>query len=109
MAQKPLVDAPIEITEIDQASNLVATYITSSSVENGSRIDVVVPQYSNSYAKSILNAFLPAGYPHSVTSDYLEYQIYVRILETERSSSLELRRIGLVASLLKLYCGNAII
>ncbi|KAF8862305.1 DUF647-domain-containing protein [Acephala macrosclerotiorum] len=76
MAQKPLVDAPIEITEIDQASNLVATYITSSSVENGSRIDVVVPQYSNSYAKSILNAFLPAGYPHSVTSDYLEYQIY---------------------------------
>jgi hypothetical protein len=32
-----------------------------------------IPKNSKSYAKSILNAFLPAGYPHSVTSDYLEW------------------------------------
>lgn len=43
MAQKPIQDAPIEIAEIDQANNLVATYITSSSGERGGRrIDVVV-------------------------------------------------------------------
>ncbi|KAE8453123.1 hypothetical protein EG329_012310 [Mollisiaceae sp. DMI_Dod_QoI] len=94
MAQKPIMGASIEITETDQANNLVATYITSPFGENASRVDVVVrdqfvglyqepalissqiPQNSTSYARSILNAFLPAGYPHSVTSDYLEYQIY---------------------------------
>ncbi|CZR59611.1 related to DUF647 domain protein [Phialocephala subalpina] len=74
MAQKPIMDEHIEITETDQANNIVATYITSG--ENGSRIDVVIPRNSNSYARSILSAFLPAGYPHSVTSDYLEYQVY---------------------------------
>ncbi len=90
MAQKPITGASIEITETDQANNLVATYITSPFGENASRVDVVVrdqfvglyqepalissqiPQNSTSYARSILNAFLPAGYPHSVTSDYLE-------------------------------------
>ncbi|KAK7977762.1 hypothetical protein PG996_003813 [Apiospora saccharicola] len=28
------------------------------------------------YAKDVLNIFLPAGYPHSVTQDYKPYQIY---------------------------------
>jgi hypothetical protein len=92
MAQKPLTNPSLEIEEIDQANNLVATYIQSSFNEKGGRIDVVVsypspmvlmcsffwlakqiPKNSNGYAKSILNAFLPAGYPHSVTSDYLEW------------------------------------
>lgn len=36
----------------------------------------MIPKNTNSYARSVLNAFLPAGYPHSVTGDYLEYQIY---------------------------------
>jgi hypothetical protein len=31
-----------------------------------------VPRGSTSFARSVLNAFLPAGYPHSVTDDYLE-------------------------------------
>ncbi len=42
MAQKPIMDAPIEIIETDQANNLVATYITSPSGGKGNRIDVVV-------------------------------------------------------------------
>ncbi|KAF2280621.1 DUF647-domain-containing protein, partial [Westerdykella ornata] len=28
------------------------------------------------YAQRILDVFLPAGYPHSVTEDYIQYQIY---------------------------------
>ncbi|CZT10646.1 related to DUF647 domain protein [Rhynchosporium agropyri] len=76
MAQKPLSELFQEIVEIDQASNVVATYIKSASGEKGERIDIVIPKNTNSYAKIVLNAFLPAGYPHSVTSDYLEYQIY---------------------------------
>jgi hypothetical protein len=80
----------VEIEEVDHANNLTATYIKSTSAENGSRLDVIVtiPSFvlifrsetdskkiqksSTSYAKNILNAFLPAGYPHSVTEDYLQ-------------------------------------
>ncbi|KAI9048708.1 hypothetical protein LZ554_007539 [Drepanopeziza brunnea f. sp. 'monogermtubi'] len=76
MAQKPLSESMVEIEEVDQAKNLVATYIKSSTGEKGERIDVVIPKNVNSYARSVLNAFLPAGYPNSVTEDYLEYQIY---------------------------------
>jgi hypothetical protein len=42
MAQKPLINSSLEIEEIDQANNLVATYIQSSFNEKGGRIDVVV-------------------------------------------------------------------
>ncbi|TVY73460.1 RUS1 family protein-like protein [Lachnellula suecica] len=80
MAQSPLKEASrqLEIEEIDESKNVVATYIASG-LDNGgksSRIDVVIPKNTNSYPRSVLNAFLPAGYPHSVTSDYLEYQVY---------------------------------
>lgn len=30
-----------------------------------------------SLAREILDVFLPAGYPHTVTPDYTPYQIYV--------------------------------
>jgi hypothetical protein len=30
-----------------------------------------------SYAREVLDVFLPAGYPHTVTADYTPYQIYV--------------------------------
>lgn len=33
-----------------------------------------------SYAREILDVFLPAGYPHTVTRDYTPYQIYVSSL-----------------------------
>jgi hypothetical protein len=47
MAQTPLIDSALEIEEIDQANNLVATYIQSPFNEKGGRIDVVV-SYSSS-------------------------------------------------------------
>jgi hypothetical protein len=42
MAQRPLINSSLEIEEIDQANNLVATYIQSSFNEKGGRVDVVV-------------------------------------------------------------------
>jgi len=42
LAQKPLIDSSLEIEEIDQANNLVATYIQTPFNEKDSRIDVVV-------------------------------------------------------------------
>lgn len=30
-----------------------------------------------SYAREMLDVFLPAGYPHTVTADYTPYQVYV--------------------------------
>jgi hypothetical protein len=42
MAQKPLINSSLEIEEIDQANNLVATYIQSPFNEKGGRFDVVV-------------------------------------------------------------------
>jgi hypothetical protein len=47
MAQKPLITSSLEIEEIDQANNLVATYIQTPFNEKDSRIDVVV-SYSSS-------------------------------------------------------------
>jgi hypothetical protein len=34
---------------------------------------VQIPESSRNYIGVLLNAFLPAGYPQSVTEDYLEY------------------------------------
>jgi hypothetical protein len=46
MSQKPLSDSLLEIEEIDQANNLVATYIKSRASEKEERIDVVVSYIS---------------------------------------------------------------
>ncbi|KFY44660.1 hypothetical protein V494_01384 [Pseudogymnoascus sp. VKM F-4513 (FW-928)] len=37
-----------------------------------SRFDVSVPTRSHSWMKSFMEVFLPAGYPNSVTEDYME-------------------------------------
>ncbi|WPG98283.1 DUF647-domain-containing protein [Acrodontium crateriforme] len=69
----------LEIVERDEAGNVTATYIQSTSsnkTETTSRIDVLLPQTTKSIWQQTLDVFLPAGYPQSVTNDYLEYQIY---------------------------------
>ncbi|KAI0996901.1 hypothetical protein K3495_g11282 [Podosphaera aphanis] len=65
------------IAEVDQADNHIATYVRSTS-ENDRKIrfDVVLSEQKKSYLRCIFDAFLPSGYPASVTSDYLQYQIY---------------------------------
>ncbi|KAK4496294.1 hypothetical protein PRZ48_012274 [Zasmidium cellare] len=65
------------ITEFDEAGNVTATYVQSEGGTQGhSRVDVIPPSDSKSLWQKGLDVFLPVGYPHSVTHDYLEYQIY---------------------------------
>lgn len=69
----------MEIIEYDESGTLTTTYIESRLPQQragGSRVDVILPESAKSYWQQLLDVFLPAGYPQSVTEDYLEYQIY---------------------------------
>ncbi|KAH7094733.1 vitamin B6 photo-protection and homoeostasis-domain-containing protein [Paraphoma chrysanthemicola] len=61
-----------EIVERDEAGRVTRTYIASGE----GRVDVITPKQMKSYAQRVLDVFLPAGYPQSVTDDYIQYQIY---------------------------------
>ncbi|KAF2759643.1 DUF647 domain protein [Pseudovirgaria hyperparasitica] len=65
-----------EIYELDEAGKLTSTYVETINNEGKTRIDVIFPNDGKSPWQKLLDVFLPAGYPHSVTEDYLEYQIY---------------------------------
>ncbi|THY63637.1 DUF647-domain-containing protein [Aureobasidium pullulans] len=70
----------LELTETDEAGNVTATYTQTSTVKrNVTRIDRIIPENSQKPLKALLDVFLPAGYPESVTEDYLPYQIYADI------------------------------
>ncbi|KAF2198391.1 DUF647-domain-containing protein [Delitschia confertaspora ATCC 74209] len=67
----------LEIEERDEAGNLTASYYESSTHGSSvSRIDVQYPEKTKGYLQRLIDVFLPAGYPHSVTEDYIQYQIY---------------------------------
>lgn len=62
-----------EIVETDEAGNITATYVqTAWSKSSLGRVDVIYPRETKAVWQRVLDVFLPAGYPHSVTSDYLE-------------------------------------
>ena len=62
-----------EVVETDEAGNVTATYVqTDGSKESLSRVDVIQPQDTKVLWQKTLDIFLPSGYPHSVTDDYLE-------------------------------------
>ncbi|KFY60164.1 hypothetical protein V496_05436 [Pseudogymnoascus sp. VKM F-4515 (FW-2607)] len=68
-----------EIQEFDASGQLVTTLTVlreSLAKYPKSRIDISIPKRSHSWLKSFMEIFLPAGYPNSVTEDYMEYQIY---------------------------------
>ncbi|KAF7946646.1 hypothetical protein EAE96_009638 [Botrytis aclada] len=69
-----------EIKEINQSGKLVATYIrshtTGSSGTKSDRIDVNIPKGPSTWVMSLVEAFMPVGYPDSVTEDYTAYQFY---------------------------------
>ncbi|SMQ55532.1 unnamed protein product [Zymoseptoria tritici ST99CH_3D7] len=72
---------PIQITEYDNADNVSNVYVQSSAggdAKGMSRVDVIPPKKGDerSYLQQGMDVFLPAGFPHSVTEDYTEYQIY---------------------------------
>ncbi|EON62777.1 hypothetical protein W97_02002 [Coniosporium apollinis CBS 100218] len=68
----------LELTEYDEAGVLRAVYVESKNDTNriGSRVDIVSLRDVKTPWQRILDVFLPAGYPQSVTEDYIEYQIY---------------------------------
>ncbi|PLB36353.1 RUS1 family protein [Aspergillus candidus] len=82
----PKQDDPLTFTEVDEVGHPTATYIYSKSNNGRSttgRIDVLHPPYSTSLSWSIaalrnllVEVFLPAGYPHSVSEDYVPYQLF---------------------------------
>ncbi|KAK4641359.1 hypothetical protein QC761_502610 [Podospora bellae-mahoneyi] len=57
--------------DIDPAGDVLCTYTGDGQKEPFLATKTVVPT-----AKALLYAFLPAGYPHTVTTDYLPYQTY---------------------------------
>lgn len=62
-----------EVLETDEAGNVTATYVQSpGSKESLGRVDVIQPQDTKVLWQKTLDIFLPSGYPHSVTDDYLE-------------------------------------
>ncbi|KAK6524261.1 hypothetical protein TWF694_005917 [Orbilia ellipsospora] len=68
------------IVERDQSGIVTAEYLQESKnfvkVQHATVKDRDLQPQTISYIQSLINIFLPAGYPLSVTEDYLEYQIY---------------------------------
>ncbi|KAL1383262.1 vitamin B6 photo-protection and homoeostasis-domain-containing protein [Phyllosticta capitalensis] len=63
----------VEVIEYDDAGNVITTYVESG---DNNRVDVILPEERKNVFQHTLDIFLPAGYPQSVTEDYLPYQIY---------------------------------
>ncbi|KAL2270649.1 hypothetical protein VTJ83DRAFT_20 [Remersonia thermophila] len=57
--------------DIDAAGEVLCTY-----TESGERETLTAEKTEVPLPKAVLYAFLPAGFPHSVTEDYLAYQTY---------------------------------
>ncbi|KAL8343524.1 hypothetical protein RB601_004262 [Gaeumannomyces tritici] len=63
------------VYDVDQTGNVLCTYDQSGAVgEDDSSLKTEKTHVP--LAKAIFYAFLPAGFPHSVTDDYLAYQTY---------------------------------
>ncbi|KAF7116378.1 hypothetical protein CNMCM5793_004622 [Aspergillus hiratsukae] len=84
----------ITFTEVDDTNNPTATYVYSETQEQPNsphekslgkrgRVDVMHPSSTPpspwspmTFVNLLVDVFLPSGYPHSVTDDYLPYQIF---------------------------------
>jgi hypothetical protein len=89
----------LEVVECDDAGNFTCSYVETESLQPArrSRVDIIVrmcspdarlrrfrvrfmadgfflklPKHAKSYAQQLLDVFLPAGYPQSVTEDYIQ-------------------------------------
>ncbi|QIW97473.1 hypothetical protein AMS68_002991 [Peltaster fructicola] len=67
-----------EYVETDEVGTPMQTYLISTNEkENEDRVDIVRPAAAQQTLwQVVLDIFLPAGFPNSVTNDYIEYQIY---------------------------------
>ncbi|KAK1722170.1 vitamin B6 photo-protection and homoeostasis-domain-containing protein [Colletotrichum lupini] len=64
------------LAEYDKAGALKTKYVESAPTAGSSRVDLTLPPKRKKPWQELLEIFLPDGYPHSVTDDYAEYQIY---------------------------------
>ncbi|KXH28045.1 hypothetical protein CNYM01_03645 [Colletotrichum nymphaeae SA-01] len=64
------------LAEYDKAGALKTKYIESAPTAGSSRVELTLPPKRKKPWQELLEIFLPDGYPHSVTDDYAEYQIY---------------------------------
>ncbi|KAK7452991.1 hypothetical protein CaCOL14_005161 [Colletotrichum acutatum] len=64
------------LAEYDKAGALKTKYIESAPTAGSSKVDLTLPPRRKKPWQELLEIFLPDGYPHSVTDDYAEYQIY---------------------------------
>ncbi|KAH8885806.1 DUF647-domain-containing protein [Thozetella sp. PMI_491] len=58
------------VYDIDQAGNVICTYVDSG------KANLKIDKTKVPFAKAVFYAFLPAGFPYTVTDDYLSYQLY---------------------------------
>nr|POE52067.1 hypothetical protein CFP56_52448 [Quercus suber] len=65
-----MADRRITITERDESGAVATTFIASG--KDMRRIDIIRPRNTKSLWQMGFDVFLPAGFPHSVTDDYVE-------------------------------------
>ncbi|OAL70645.1 hypothetical protein A7D00_4973 [Trichophyton violaceum] len=101
----PVTAPELIVKETNEIGTTVKTYLCPSSRLRSKRrpesVEIILPPKlpsSTSYLTSILNVFLPAGYPHSVTDDYIE-----------QNMKFNRRILGLPTSIFKLNCRSPVI
>lgn len=67
--------SPKLISAVDEAGVVICSY-SKDLDEDGSWNAIPPKKTTSSYAKAFFDVFLPAGFPNTVTADYLPYQIF---------------------------------
>ncbi|RYO75103.1 hypothetical protein DL766_003083 [Monosporascus sp. MC13-8B] len=67
--------SPKLVSAIDESGAVVCVYDRDAKADSWKA--VTPKKTTRGYAKAVLDVFLPAGYPHTVTPDYTPYQIYL--------------------------------
>ncbi|KAF4438021.1 UPF0420 protein [Fusarium austroafricanum] len=65
---------PVEVVELDRSGNVSRTW--THNPDNRVQLKAKASTSLLSFIPSVREAFMPVGYPHSVSADYLNYQFY---------------------------------
>ncbi|KAH7040204.1 vitamin B6 photo-protection and homoeostasis-domain-containing protein [Microdochium trichocladiopsis] len=68
--------SPRLVSAVDEAGSVLCVYDKDKASATGTWQAVIPKQTAKSVARAVLDVFLPAGYPHTVTPDYTPYQVY---------------------------------
>ncbi|RYP60041.1 hypothetical protein DL769_008298 [Monosporascus sp. CRB-8-3] len=67
--------SPKLISAMDESGAVLCVYDRDAKADSWRAVPP--KKTTRGYAKAVLDVFLPAGYPHTVTPDYTPYQIYI--------------------------------